>query len=225
MRTAIHLLLHRRPMAPRSLHMFCPSTNITTAASSGKHTASFWCPSVKPRVCLFCRADTQRDSRGVSSGAVSVRRGLAVRGVGIETYGRRAFSVAGPTARNSLPDFIRAPTSSTDCLGVYLKRTCLRVTSASSALAVLGDYALYKSTHSLTHCLETWIPTDTPPHSFASCPSASPQFLSPRQLFNQWSERREGTSPRRSCSRRRRPRSSHGGSGGGGGGGGFSAND
>jgi len=37
--------------------------------------------------------------------------------------------------------------------GVYLKRTCSRVTSASSALAVLNDYALYKSTHSLTHSL------------------------------------------------------------------------
>ena len=33
---------------------------------------------------------------------------------------------------------------------VYLKRTCSRVTSAS-ALGVLDDYALYKSTHSLTH--------------------------------------------------------------------------
>jgi len=38
-------------------------------------------------------------------------------------------------------------------LGVYLKRTCSRVTSASSALAVLNDYALHKSTHSLTHSL------------------------------------------------------------------------
>ena len=34
---------------------------------------------------------------------------------------------------------------------VYLKRACSRVTSASSALGVLNDYALYKSTHSLTH--------------------------------------------------------------------------
>jgi len=34
-------------------------------------------------------------------------------------------------------------------LGVYLKRSCSRVTSASSALGVLNDYALYKSTHSL----------------------------------------------------------------------------
>jgi len=38
-------------------------------------------------------------------------------------------------------------------LGVYLKRACWRVTSASSVLAVLNDYALYKSTHSLTHSL------------------------------------------------------------------------
>jgi len=39
-------------------------------------------------------------------------------------------------------------------LGVYLKRTCSRVTNASShssALGVLNDYALYKSTHSLNH--------------------------------------------------------------------------
>jgi len=37
--------------------------------------------------------------------------------------------------------------------GIYLKRTCSRVTSASSALAVLNDYALYKYTHALTHSL------------------------------------------------------------------------
>jgi len=35
-------------------------------------------------------------------------------------------------------------------LGVYLKRTCSRVTSASSALGVRNDYALYKSTHWFT---------------------------------------------------------------------------
>jgi len=34
-----------------------------------------------------------------------------------------------------------------------LKRTCSRVTSASSASGVLNGYALYKSTHSLTHSL------------------------------------------------------------------------
>ena len=35
-------------------------------------------------------------------------------------------------------------------LGVYLKRTFSRDTSAYSALGVLNDYALYKSTHLLT---------------------------------------------------------------------------
>ena len=34
-------------------------------------------------------------------------------------------------------------------LGVYLKRTCSRFTSASSAVGVFNEYALYKFTHSL----------------------------------------------------------------------------
>jgi len=37
------------------------------------------------------------------------------------TYGRRAFSVAGPTVWNSLPDFIRDPTISADCFRRVLK--------------------------------------------------------------------------------------------------------
>ena len=45
------------------------------------------------------------------------------------------------------------PRAAQTVLGVYLKRTCSRVNSASSALGVLNDYALYKSTHSLTHSL------------------------------------------------------------------------
>jgi len=44
-------------------------------------------------------------------------------------------------------------------LGIYLKRTCSRVTSASNALGVLNDYVLYKSTHSLTHFTFTFNPT------------------------------------------------------------------
>ena len=39
----------------------------------------------------------------------------------LNTYGRRAFSVAGPMAWNSLPDFIRDPTSSTDHFRRLLK--------------------------------------------------------------------------------------------------------
>ena len=36
-------------------------------------------------------------------------------------------------------------------LVVYLKHTCFCITSASSALRVLNDYALYKSRHARTH--------------------------------------------------------------------------
>jgi len=45
------------------------------------------------------------------------------------------------------------PRAAQAVLGVYLKRTCSRVTSASSTLGVLNDYALYKSMHSLTQVL------------------------------------------------------------------------
>ena len=72
-------------------------------------------------------ADTRRNLRSAN------RHILAVPRFRLNTYGRRAFSVTGPMAWNTLPDFIRDPASSTDCLGVYLKRTCSRVTSVSSA--------------------------------------------------------------------------------------------
>ena len=54
-------------------------------------------------------ADTRRVLRSAS------RHLLAVPRFRLNTYGRRAFSVAGPMAWNSLPDFIRHPMSSTNC--------------------------------------------------------------------------------------------------------------
>ena len=54
-------------------------------------------------------ADTRRHLRTAN------RHLLAVPRFRLNTYGRRAFSVAGTMAWNSLPDFIRDPTSSTDC--------------------------------------------------------------------------------------------------------------
>jgi len=75
----------------------------------------------------------------------------------------RSHSVAGPMAWNSLPDFIRDPTSSTDCFRRLLKTySRSRVTSASSELGVLNDYALYKSTHSLTHSCQAGLKTKRP---------------------------------------------------------------
>jgi len=67
---------------------------------------------------LVSSADTQRHLRSAN------RHLLAVPRFRLNTYGRQAFSVAGPMAWNSLPDFIRDPTSSTDCfrrlLNTYL---------------------------------------------------------------------------------------------------------
>ena len=60
-------------------------------------------------------ADTRRHLRSAN------RHLLAVPRFPLNTYGRRAFSVAGPMAWNSLPDFIRDPTSSTDCFRRLLK--------------------------------------------------------------------------------------------------------
>jgi len=47
---------------------------------------------------------------------------LAVQHFWLNAYGRRAFSIAGPMAWNSLPDFSRDPTSSTDCFRRLLKK-------------------------------------------------------------------------------------------------------
>jgi len=53
-------------------------------------------------------ADTQQHLRSAN------RHLLAVPRFQLNTYGRPAFSVAGPMARNALQDFVRDPTSSTD---------------------------------------------------------------------------------------------------------------
>jgi len=59
-------------------------------------------------------------------------------------FGRRAFSVAGPAACNSLPGYLRDPSRSFASFRRDLK-TFPRFTSVHSALEVC-DYALYKST-------------------------------------------------------------------------------
>jgi len=63
--------------------------------------------------------------------------------------------VAGPMVWNSLPDFIRDPAISTDCSRCVLKKCiCSLDSRASSALAVLDNNVLYKSTYLRTfnHC-------------------------------------------------------------------------
>ena len=100
-------------------------------------------------------ADTRRHLRSAN------RHLLAVPRFPLNTYGRRAFSVAGPMAWNSLPDFVQRDPAQT-VLGVYLTRTCSHFTSASSALAVLNDCALCKSTHSLRPSVPAWALSSKP---------------------------------------------------------------
>jgi len=60
-------------------------------------------------------ADARRHLRSAN------RHLLAVPRFWLNTYGHQAFSIAGPMAWNSLTDFIRDPTSSTDCFRRLLK--------------------------------------------------------------------------------------------------------
>jgi len=60
-------------------------------------------------------ADMRRHLRSAN------RHLLAVPRFRLNTYGRRAFSAAGPMAWNALPDFFPGPTSSTDCFRRVLK--------------------------------------------------------------------------------------------------------
>jgi len=97
--------------------------------------------------CLNGRAPPYLSDYCVQAAGVDIRRHLrsancqlhAVPRYRLNTYGRRAFSVACPIVWYSLPDFIRDPPSvqtvSDDCL----KRTCSLNTSAFSALKVLDD--------------------------------------------------------------------------------------
>ena len=93
-------------------------------------------------------ADTRRHLRSAN------RHLLAVPRFRLNSYGRRAFSVAGPMACYSLPDFIRVPTSSTNCFRrspkTYLLRALL-VHPAHSGSQRLCATQIHTLTHSLTH--------------------------------------------------------------------------
>ena len=66
-------------------------------------------------------ADTRRHRRSAN------RHLLAVPRFPLNTYGRRAFSVAGPMAWKSLRNLPGIQRTAQTVLGVYLKRTCSRV--------------------------------------------------------------------------------------------------
>jgi len=68
------------------------------------------------------------------------RQLIAVPRYRLNTYGRRAFSVAGSTLWNSFPDFTPDPTIMQTVSDVCLKLICSLDTSAFSALQVLDDH-------------------------------------------------------------------------------------
>jgi len=66
----------------------------------------------------------------------------------LSTFGRRAFSVAGATVWNSLPDSLRDPALSSNSFRQSLKMNLFRhyhSLSAHSAVEMPHDSALYKS--------------------------------------------------------------------------------
>ena len=79
--------------------------------------------------CLNGRAPSYQSDYCVPAAGVDNRQHLrstnrqllAVPRYRLNTYGRRAFLVAGPTVWNSLPDFIRDPTISADSFRRLLK--------------------------------------------------------------------------------------------------------
>ena len=94
---------------------------------------------------------TGRDSFGGTSWATVTYLPYRVSGSTLTAVGRSQSLARWPGTHSRILSGIQRAAQTV--LGVYLKRTCWRVTSASGALGVLNDYALYKSTHSLTHSL------------------------------------------------------------------------
>jgi len=54
----------------------------------------------------------------------------------LNTYGRRAFSIARPTVWNSLPDEFRDPRVVLTVLSSFLRQSCLVFTNVTSTLEV-----------------------------------------------------------------------------------------
>ena len=148
--------IHRRCCAPCSNRSISPAGRV-----SGKAVAYVETDRRTVHQCLNGRAPHNRIYRSTASRSpVLTRAGIcvpptvtylpySVSGSTLTAVGRSQLLARWPGTHSRILSGIRRAAQTV--LGVYLKRTCSRVTSASSALGVLNDYALYKSTHSLTH--------------------------------------------------------------------------
>jgi len=113
--------------------------------------------------CLNGRAPHNRIYRSTASRSpVLTRAGIcvpptvtylpySVSGSTLTAVGRSQLLARWPGTHSRILSGIRRAAQTV--LGVYLKRTCSRVTSASSALGVLNDLVLYKSWQALTNPL------------------------------------------------------------------------
>ena len=110
--------------------------------------------------CLNGRAPPYLSEHCLSRSAVLTRGGICVpptvtylpyrvSGSTLTAVGRSQLLSRWPGTHSRILSGIQRAAQTV--LGIYLKRTCSCDTSASSALGVLNDYALCKSTHSLTH--------------------------------------------------------------------------
>jgi len=101
--------------------MICHCRTVIGAPPPGRYDTLFLAVTVHQ--CLNGRTPPYLSEHCISVSSADTRRHLrpanrhllAVPRFRLNAYGRRAFSVAGPMSWNSLPDFIRDPTSSTDC--------------------------------------------------------------------------------------------------------------
>ena len=99
--------------------------------------------------------------KSAASGRRSASRQLIVPRVRRSTFGARAFAIAGPTVRNSLPDSMRDPAVGPDQFRRDLKTHLFEWHCVSfSALAVFSRNALYKLTFYLLTYLLTYLLVD-----------------------------------------------------------------
>ena len=87
----------------------------------------------------------------------ATRRLLVVLRCQLSTLGQRAFSVAGPSLWNSLPDSLRDPDLGRDNFRRLLKTHFLHCTEAFSVLEIFQDDTLYKLTYLLTYFCGSWL--------------------------------------------------------------------
>ena len=101
--------------------------------------------------CADRDPDCPTSSRGFSS---ANRHQLIVPRTRLNTHDRRAFSIAGPTVWNSLPDKLSDPACGSDSFKQFLKTIPFRLYWYGQRIGCFKWYALYKSTfHLLTYLL------------------------------------------------------------------------